>query len=111
MFKRKPENETQRYDQLPNVKIDESRIPAPLRPLLPFARAWSISCDDALERAIRVAGHDEIARAVEAGIPMRDAIHDFAYRSAGASAIPVPDEVVLFQMFAASLERLRYWRG
>ena len=62
--------------------------------------------DEALERAVRAASRDEIARAVEAARPLRDLIHDFAYRSAGALATPVPDEVVLFQMFAWSLQRL-----
>jgi hypothetical protein len=95
-----------RYDQLPDVQIDPSRIPPQLQPLLPFARAWGIMGDDALERAVREASRDEILRAVEAARPLRDLIRDFAYRSAGASATPVPDEVVLFQMFAWSLQRL-----
>ena len=95
-----------RYDKLPNVRIDESLVPAKLRELLPFARAWGILGDDALERAIRQASHDDIKRAVEASKPLKTAIHKFAYQSPGASATPVPDEVVLFQMFAWSLNRL-----
>jgi hypothetical protein len=106
VFKRTKRNEIGRYDQLPHVRLDESRIPAPLCPLLPFARPWGILGDDALERAVRVASCDGIVRAVEAARPFKDAIHDFAYRSIGPSATPVPDEVVLFQMFAWSLNRL-----
>ena len=97
---------TKRYDQFPDVQIDPLRIPPQLQPLLPLARAWGIMGDDALEHAVRAASRDEIVRVVEAAHPVRDLIHDFAHRSAGASATPVPDEVVLFQMFAWSLQRL-----
>ena len=100
-------NETGRYDQLPGVTIDESSIPADLHALLPFARTWGIMGDAALEHAIRKASRDEIAQAVDAASPLIDSIHGFAYCSAGADASPVPDEVVLFQMFAWSLNRLR----
>src|SRR5262245_40276327 len=106
MPKSKQRKEIRRYDKLPDVTIDESRVPAPLRDLLPFARAWGILGDDALDRAIRQASPAEITRAVEAARPLKSAIQKFAYRSAGASATPVPDEVVLFQMFAWSLNRL-----
>jgi hypothetical protein len=99
-----------RYDQLPDVRIDESRIPPPLRSLIPLARAWGIAGDEALERAIRAASRDEIAAVVAASRGMKDAIHGFAYRSPGANATPVPDEVVLFQMFAWSLNRLEVER-
>jgi len=101
-----PRKQIGRYDKLPNVKIDESRVPSKLRDLLPFARQWGILGDDALERAIRQAGRDEIRRAVKAASGLRKEIHAFAYESPGASATPIPDEVVLFQMFACSLRWL-----
>ena|SRR5688572_27113193 len=95
-----------RYGELPGVKLDQSQIPASLCPLLPFAKRWAILSDDGLEQAISEEGYEEIVKAVEAARPLKSAIHEFAYRSAGASATPVPDEVVLFQMFAWSLNRL-----
>jgi ParB-like chromosome segregation protein Spo0J len=95
-----------RYDRLPNVRIDEARVPAPLRELLPFARAWGICGEDALERAIRRASREQMLQVVHAARPVKAVLHDFAYESAGASATPVPDEVVLFQMFAWSLQHL-----
>lgn len=97
---------SKRYDQLPGVQIDPTRIPSPLQEILPVVRTWAIMGDEALERAIRAAGRDEIVRAVQAVQSLKDAIHDFAYRSGGASATPIPDEVVLFQLFAWSLNRL-----
>ena len=106
---RKAEQDQMRsYGELPNVKIDESRIPAPLRKLVPLAKVWSISCDDALDRAVRATSRDEITRVVHAALPLRDAIYDFAFESVGASAIPVPDEVVLFQIFVRTFEVLRF---
>jgi len=106
MPKPRKRREIGRYTNLPGVLIDESRVPASLRPLLPIARDWGNLGDEALERAIGEASRETIAQAVEAALPMKDEIHDFAYRSAGAAATPVPDEVVLFQMFAWSLNRL-----
>jgi hypothetical protein len=97
---------SKRYDQLPGVQIDPTRIPSPLQEILPVVRKWAIMGDGALEQAIRAANRDEIARAVQSTQSLKDAIHDFAYRSEGALATPIPDEVVLFQMFAWSLNRL-----
>jgi hypothetical protein len=97
---------TKRYDQLPGVTIEESRIPELLQPLIPYARAWGILGDDGLEWAIAHGSRNEMEEVVRVARPLKDAIHQYAYESAGASAIPVPDEVVLFQMFAWSLNRL-----
>ena len=102
----KERREIGRYDQLPGVQIDERRIPASLRPLLPYARAWGILGDGELERAISAATWGDVIEAVEAARPLKEEIFQYAHRSAGAAATTVPDEVVLFQMFEWCLLRL-----
>ena len=98
---------TNRYDQLPNARIDSSRIPAPLQPLLPFARAWGIMGDDALERAVRAVSRDEIARVVEAARPVRDLIFDFAHRSVGVVREEEPLATYLWSSFPLYLAPAR----
>ena len=96
-----------RYADLPDVRISESSIPAALLPILGVAKEWAIVGDDALERAIRKAGKEKVSSAVEIAWPLRAEIARFAYESQGAKTIPVPDEVVMFQMLGWSLNRLQ----
>lgn len=44
---------------------------------------------------------------MEIAWPLRAEIARFAYESQGAKTIPVPDEVVIFQMLGWSLNRLQ----
>jgi hypothetical protein len=69
-----------RYDQLPNVRIDEALVPAPLRELLPFAKAWGICGEDALERAIRRASREQMLELITT-LP-RDEHHLFSDHAA-----------------------------
>ena len=96
-----------RYCDLPGVNIRISKIPADLRPVLKVAREWSIVGDNALERAIRKAGKRKICAVVELAWPLENEIFMFALKSKGAKAIPVPHEIVLFQIFSWNLRRLR----
>jgi hypothetical protein len=95
-----------RYVDVPGVKITLANIPVGLQPLLGLAKEWAIVGDDALEEAIRKAGKKRIRACVDAAWPLKDEMFQFAYESNGAKATPVPDEVVVFQMFAWSLNRL-----
>ena len=95
-----------RYIDLPGVQLNESDIPSPLLPLLEVAKEWAIVGDNALEKAIQKTEKQKIRTAVNLARPLKDNIEKFAFESNGASATPVPDEVVIFQMFAWSLKRL-----
>jgi hypothetical protein len=106
MRKASPSSTNRRYHELPDVEISETNVPEKLRPLIPFAMQWGIVGDEALERLVRKASPENIARTLAAAMPLKDAISDFAFYSAEAAAIPVPDEVVLFQIFHWSLCRL-----
>jgi hypothetical protein len=97
-----------RYCDLPGVQITPKAIPAPLLPLLEMAKEWAIVGDDALERAVRKAGKEKIRSVVKLATPLKSEIDRFAHESAGAKATPVPDEVVVFQMFGWSLKLLEF---
>src|SRR3954464_14104128 len=106
MLKANRSSINRRYHELPEVEINEGNVPEKLRPLVPFARQWSIIGEEALERAIDQCARENIERTLAAAMPLKDAISDFAFYSPAAAAIPVPDEVVLFQIFHWSLCRL-----
>jgi hypothetical protein len=95
-----------RYWDLPGVVIDEANVPSKLRVLLPFAQQWSMIGDDALEHALKKYDARMIAETLRTAVPLKDAVASYAFESPGAAAIPVPDEVVLYQMFYWALCRL-----
>jgi len=97
---------SQRYWEAPGVEIKESCVPCKLRALLPLAQQWSMLGDDSLEEALRKCEPETVARTLRTAMPLKDTIAEFAFDSAGAAAIPVPDEVVLFQIFYWALCRL-----
>jgi len=91
-------NITSRYSDIPEVVIDESKIPADVLPLLPLAREWSISDDVELEAYIAAASEQKKRAFFEAFRPHFPALAK--WHSESAHLVPQPDELVLFDMAA-----------
>ena len=87
---------TSRYSDIPEVEIDESKVPAPFRHLLPLAREWSISDDEELHAYIAASTSDNRRRFVEAFAPHFDALAD--WHNELSHLVPQPDELVLFDI-------------
>src|SRR2546427_173597 len=95
-----------RYAELPGVTLRLEKIPRPLVPLLEDAKKWAIVGETGIEKAILKTRLEEMEGILSAALPLRDQIRNFAFESEGASQTPVPDEVVLFQMFSCVLQRI-----
>jgi len=91
-------NITSRYSDIPEVVIDESKIPLAVRHLLQLAREWSISDDLELENFIAAASPEKQREFYEAFLPHFDALAQWNRESKGL--IPQPDELVLFDIAA-----------
>jgi hypothetical protein len=91
-------NITSRYSDIPEVVIDESKIPAEVRHLLPLAREWSISDDVELVDFIEAASSEKKREFFEAFRPHFDAL-DKWHREL-AHLVPQPAELVLFDIAA-----------
>ena len=91
-------NITSRYSDIPEVVIDESKIPAEVRHLLPLAREWSISDDVELETYIAAASPEKRREFFEAFRPHFDTLAKWNRES--RELVPQPDELVLFDMAA-----------
>lgn len=91
-------NVTTRYSDIPEVVIDESKIPPAFRHLLPLAREWSISDDLELDAYIASSSSDQRRRFVEAFAPHFDALE--AWHNELSHLVPQPDELVLFDIAA-----------
>ena len=89
-------NISSRYSDNPDVVIDEAKIPAPLRHLLPLAREWSIGDDLELQAYIASTPPDQLRRFAEAFAPHYDALA--AWHDELAHLVPQPDELVLFDI-------------
>ena len=91
-------NITSRYSDIPEVVIDESKIPADVRHLLPLAREWSISDDVELDAFITATSPEKRREFFEAFH------HHFAalakWNRDSAQLVPQPDELVLFDIAA-----------
>jgi len=91
-------NITSRYSDIPEVAIDESKIPAEVLPLLPLAREWSISDDAELETYIAATSEQKKREFFEAFRPHFPALQKWHNES--ADLVPQPDELVLFEIAA-----------
>jgi hypothetical protein len=91
-------NITSRYSDIPEVAIDESKIPAEVLTLLPLAREWSISDDVELEAYIAAASEQKRREFFEAFRPHFPSLAKWNRDS--AHLVPQPDELVLFDIAA-----------
>jgi hypothetical protein len=94
------------YAELPGVKIRKNLIPGLLHEILDDAKTWAIVGETGIEKAIKKATIEDMERVVSAARPIKDEIWRFAFESQGASQTPIPDEVVLFQIFVCVLGEL-----
>lgn len=93
-----------RYAELPDVTIRLKAIPRALLPLLKDAKRWAIVGETGVERAMRKASIDEMESVVARAEPLKEEIWQFAHESVGSRQTPIPDEVVLFQIFICVLQ-------
>ena len=91
-------NITSRYSDIPEVVIDESKIPTEVRHLLPLAREWSISDDVELDEFITAASPQKRLEFFQAFRPHFDALAKWNRES--SHLVPQPDELVLFDIAA-----------
>lgn len=96
-----------RYSELEDVLIDATRIPESFRSALGFISDWAIIGDNAVDKAIRGTPKQKLLECVDAIIPLEDQIHDFAFESPGAKLTPIPQEVVLCQIFLTAYANLK----
>ncbi len=89
---------TSRYSDIPEVTIDESKIPAEVLPLLPLAKEWSIGDDAELAAYIAEASEEKRRQFFEAFRPHFTALAK--WHQGLARLVPQPDELVLFDMAA-----------
>ncbi len=95
-----------RYAELPGATIRLKVIPRALLPLLDDAKKWAIVGETGVDGAIRKASIEEMEAVVARAEPLKEELWKFAHESAGSRATPIPDEVVLFQIFRCVLQDL-----
>ena len=87
-----------RYSDIPEVRIDESKIPVEVRPLLSLAKEWSISDDVELEAYIAASSEARKRQFFDAFRPHFSALARWNQES--AHLVPQPDELVLYDIAA-----------
>jgi len=91
-------NISSRYSDIPEVVIDETKIPPEVRHLLPLAREWSISDDVELDAYVKAASPEKRREFFEAFRPHFNALAKWNRES--QQLVPQPDELVLFDIAA-----------
>ncbi len=89
---------TSRYAEADGVSIDPNRIPEHLRHLLDYARVWAIGDDVERDHFMRSVPLAEKQAFVDAVDPLQDELAKWS--AAHRHDVPVPDEVVLYDMMA-----------
>ena len=87
-----------RYADIPEVIVDEAKIPADFRSLLPLAKEWSISDDAELDSYIKAASEEKRKQLIDAFLPHFDGL--YKWHNECAHLVPQPDELVLFDIAA-----------
>ena len=86
-----------KYAENPRVKIANEKVPLVLRRLVPLARKWGIVGETDALRQVDQATEEELREFVEAFHHSRKEIQAFC-SGPESERIPVPDEVVMFQL-------------
>ena len=89
---------------MPGVKLRPEYVPRLLGPLVEDARRWAIVGETGVERAIKKASIEELERVIARAQPLKKEVWKFAHDSEGAHQTPIPDEVVLFQIYLCVLQ-------
>ncbi len=95
-----------RYVEQPGVRIDATKVPAALRPLLPLALRYAVFGDSAGQALVEQISDADLSTLVARTRPVKRDIESFALDSPESRQTPVPDEAVVFQMFAWNLLHL-----
>jgi hypothetical protein len=93
-----------RYAALQSVMLRLGKIPPSLVPLLDCAKQWPIVGETGVEREIRNASLEEMEMVVARAEPLKEEAWKFAHESEESRQTPIPDEVVLFQIFLSVLQ-------
>ena len=99
-----PVKVTSRYAEAEGVRIDPARVPEELRSLIPLAKQWAIGDDVERDRYERSVSREERKAFVETVGPKMKTVEAFCAKH--RDEIPVPDEVVLFDMMSETYEEL-----
>ena len=91
-----------RYLDCPEVRIDTTRVPAPLHPLFRFAKDWAIMDDVERSAFIADAPIDQKKAFVAAVAPYFSDIEVYARSHEGSE--PVPDEVIVLNLLAEAAD-------
>ena len=91
---------TSRYADIEGVIIDPDKVPDDLRELIPLARKWAISDD--VERGIfeEIISSEEKKDFIDKVWPRMARLEEYCAKF--RNNVPVPDEVVLFDMMTES---------
>lgn len=89
---------TSRYSDMDGVVIDSLNVPERIRHLIPLARHWSVGDDSERGDLMLLTPAEELKALVVAVRPYQDEIRQWC--SAHHADVPVPDEVVLFDMLS-----------
>lgn len=89
---------TSRYADIEGVCIDDRKVPEHLRHLITFAKHWSIGDDVERADVMWLTPYEELKAFVLAVRPFRNEIWEWCSRH--HAEIPVPDEVILFDMMS-----------
>jgi hypothetical protein len=95
-----------RYAELPGVKLRLDYIPRSLAPLVEDAKRWAIVGETGVERAIKKVSIEELESLIARAQPLKTEVWKFAHDSEGAHQTPIPDEVVLFQIYLCVLQNI-----
>lgn len=91
-----------RYMDTPGVRLDPTRVPENLRPLLRFANAWAIGDDVERGRLVADTPLEDKKEFVRAVVPHFEDIE--RYSQAHANSEPVPHEVIVLNLLAEAAD-------
>jgi hypothetical protein len=95
---------TSRYADVPGVFVDVANIPEGLRELLSLAKYWAIGDDEERLNLMLLAPAEDLRAFAQAVAPLREEI--WAWCRAHDSDIPVPDEVVMYDMMLQAADEV-----
>jgi hypothetical protein len=84
------------YSKLSGVVIKSEKVPKALVNLIPFAEKWSFTNEAEMQRVLERSTTDEIKAFVQACEKSLSALDKYCFKK--RHPIPIPDEIVLFQI-------------
>lgn len=84
------------YLSLPEVRLNNAKIPPALRELIPYLSQWTLTSDGDLQHKLKTATSEDLQQFVQTCEKLQEKFENYIFKN--TKKVPIPDERVAFEI-------------